>query len=66
MGIKLGMEAKLFRNSGSYASPTWAELDNVKDLTLNLEAGEAGGTTRGDNGWRGAGGSPKEGVTEVG
>ena len=52
MGIKLGMEAKLYRNTGTYAAPTWVELTNVKDLTLNLEAGEADVTTRGNAGWR--------------
>ena len=52
MGIKLGMEAKLYRNTGTYALPTWVELTNVKDLTLNLEAGEADVTTRGNAGWR--------------
>ncbi|MCL4193205.1 MAG: hypothetical protein KJZ87_15825 [Thermoguttaceae bacterium] len=64
MGVKLGMEAKLFRNSGSYASPTWAEMDNVKDLTLNLEAGEADVTTRGNNGWRATVASLKDGSIE--
>jgi len=41
MSAKLGMEAKLYRNTGSYESPVWAEVENVKDLALNLEAGEA-------------------------
>ena len=52
MGVKLGMDAKLYRNTGSYGSPTWNEMPNVKDVTLNLEAGEADVTTRGNNGWR--------------
>ncbi|GAB4138374.1 MAG: hypothetical protein Tsb009_06550 [Planctomycetaceae bacterium] len=52
MTIKLGMEAKLYRNTGTYALPTWVEMINVKDLTLNLEAGEADVTTRGNAGWR--------------
>ena len=52
MGVKLGLEAKLYRNSGSYASPTWSEVKPVKDVTLNLEAGEADVTTRGNGGWR--------------
>ncbi len=52
MGVKLGMDAKLYRNSGSYETPTWAEVKNVKDVTLNLEAGEADVTTRGNAGWR--------------
>ena len=52
MGQKLGMEAKLYRNTRQLRSPTWVEMKNVKDLTLNLEAGEADVTTRGNNGWR--------------
>jgi len=52
MGVKLGFEAKLYRNSADYASPAWVEVTNVKDLTLNLEAGEADVTTRGNAGWR--------------
>mgnify|MGYP000538246753 FL=1 len=52
MGVKLGMDAKLYRNTGSYASPVWNEVKNVKDVTLNLEAGEADVTTRGNGGWR--------------
>ena len=52
MSVKLGMEAKLYRNTGTYAAPVWEEVENVKDLTLNLEAGEADVTTRANNGWR--------------
>ena len=52
MGVKLGMDAKLYRNTGSYETPTWDEVTNVKDVTLNLEAGEADVTTRGNAGWR--------------
>ncbi len=52
MAIKLGLDAKLYRNTGSYSAPTWNEVKNVKDLTLNLEAGEADVSTRGNGGWR--------------
>jgi len=52
MGIRLGLDAKLFRNTGNYAAPTWNEIKNVKDVTLNLEAGEADATTRGNGRWR--------------
>jgi hypothetical protein len=52
MAVKLGMDAKLNRNTGSFASPTWNPIPNVKDLTLSLETGEADATTRGNNGWR--------------
>ncbi len=62
--IKLGMEAKLYRNDGTYASPTWVEVLNLKDLTLNLEAGEADVTTRGNAGWRATIASLKDGSIE--
>lgn len=64
MSIRLGMEAKLYRNSGSYSSPTWAELANVKGLTLTLEKGEADVTTRANAGWRATVGTLKEGSLE--
>jgi len=52
MGFKLGLEAKLYRNTGTYGTPSWNEITNVKDLTLNLDKGEADVTTRGNNGWK--------------
>ena len=52
MSTRLGMDAKLYRNSGSFGSPIWTEVTNVKDLTLNLEKGEADVTTRANGGWR--------------
>lgn len=62
--MKLGMEAKLYRNTGSYAAPTWVEMTNVKDLTLNLEASEADVTTRGNAGWRATIAALKDGSIE--
>ncbi len=64
MGVRLGLDAKLFRNSADYATPTWVELTNVKDVTLNLEKGEADVTTRGNNGWRATVGTLKDGSIE--
>lgn len=52
MAIKLGMNAKLYRNTGTFATPVWNLVPNVRDLTLSLETGEADVTTRGNNGWR--------------
>ena len=52
MAVVLGMNAKLYRNTGTYASPTWEEIDNVRDVTLSLETGEADVTTRAAAGWR--------------
>ena len=52
MSIRLGMNAKLYRNTGTYEAPVWAEMPNVKDANLNLETGEADVTTRGNAGWK--------------
>ena len=64
MAVKLGLDAKLFRNTASYATPTWAEITNVRDVTLNLDAGEADVTTRGNNGWRATVATLKDGSIE--
>jgi predicted secreted protein len=60
MARKLGMEAKLYRNTGNYASPTWSEVANVRDLTMNTEKGSADVTTRGNSGWRAMAGTLKD------
>ncbi len=52
MGLKLGLEARLYRNTGTFASPVWDEVKNVRDVTLNLETGESDVSTRGNGGWR--------------
>lgn len=57
----LGLDAKIYRNSATYESPTWVEIDNVKDLTLNLTKEEADVTTRANNGWKAIVASLKEG-----
>ena len=64
MGIKLGMEARLYRNTDDYAAPTWVEVTNVKDVTLNLEKGEAAVTTRANQGWRATVGTLKDASVE--
>lgn len=52
MSVKLGLDCKLYRNTGDYATPSWNEVNSVKDVTLNLEAGEADVTSRANNAWR--------------
>lgn len=64
MGVRLGLEAVLYRNSGSHGSPTLVKVDNVKDLTLNLEKGTADVSTRGGNGWRAMIGTLKDATVE--
>jgi len=49
----LGMNAGLYQGPAGATDPsTMSEVDNVRDVTLNLEAGEADITTRGNSGWR--------------
>jgi hypothetical protein len=62
MSIKLGMEAKLYYGAAGATAAT--ELTNVKDVTLNLESGEADVTTRGNSGWRATVGTLKTGSVE--
>jgi hypothetical protein len=62
MSIKLGMEAKLYYGAAGMTATT--ELTNVKDVTLNLESGEADVTTRGNSGWRATVGTLKTGSVE--
>ena len=64
MGVRLGLDAKLYRNKGTYDTPDWEEMTNVKDLTLNLESGEADVTTRGNMGWRATVATLKDGSIE--
>ena len=41
MGYKLGVDAKLYVNTGTFAAPVWSELTNARDVTVPLEASEA-------------------------
>ena len=65
MAIKLGMQAKLYYKVGGVAGGgSWTELANTRDVTLNLEAGEADVTTRANNGWRATVATLKDGSIE--
>jgi len=46
MGIKLGAQCKIYRNSGQWETPAWSALKRVKDNTLTQEAGEIDVSTR--------------------
>ena len=48
----IGLDAKLYYNANTYASPSWTELTNVKDVSLSMDAGEADASTRGSGGWK--------------
>lgn len=64
MGAVLGLSGKLYRNTGTYNSPTWLEIENVKDLNLSLTKGKADVTSRASNGWRQNKATLKEAVVE--
>ena len=64
MGIRIGLEAKLFYGTAGTQAAT--EAKNVKDVTLSLEAGSADITTRAANGWRVKKATLKEGSLEFG
>ncbi|WP_428937766.1 phage tail tube protein [Fontivita pretiosa] len=65
MSVKLGLDAKLyFCVAGIGGTPTWTLLGNVKNVTLNLQKGEADVTTRANQGWRATAGTLKEGTIE--
>jgi hypothetical protein len=47
MATPLGINAKVYRNTGvDYATPTWTEVDQIADLSVNPEWDEAEGGAR--------------------
>jgi hypothetical protein len=52
MAFKLGLEGKLYRNTGTWEQPTWLEIEHIKDLALNLEKGEWDASLRSGGGVR--------------
>ncbi|MCC6579871.1 MAG: hypothetical protein IT440_05470 [Phycisphaeraceae bacterium] len=56
------MECRLY--FGAAGATATSELKNVKDVTLNLETGEADVTTRGNQGWRATVATLKSGSVE--
>lgn len=43
---KLGLDCRLYRNTGTSASPVWNEIVNVSDVTIPMSKGEAETSTR--------------------
>ncbi len=62
MAIKLGMNAKAYYGVAGATANTL--INNIKDVTVNLEKGEADVTTRGNAGWRAKIGTLKDGSIE--
>ena len=48
----LGKDAKVYQGAAGAVLGAMTETGNVKDVTLNLEAGEADITTRANGGWK--------------
>lgn len=64
-GIKLGLDGVIYlNNGGTVLVPVWLECQDVKDVNINLEKGEADLTTRKNNGWRARRGTLKDGSVE--
>jgi len=62
MSYKLGLEAKLFHGAAGATATT--EMKNVKDVTLNIESGDADITTRASGGWKVTAAALKEASVE--
>ena len=56
MTQRLGLDCKIYYNTDGNEDPivpgNWTELDNVRDVTLSQEHGEADVTTRANAGWK--------------
>ncbi|MEM9658878.1 MAG: hypothetical protein AAF961_11000 [Planctomycetota bacterium] len=46
LGSDMGADAKLYRNTGTHATPTWAEIENVVDLSQPDAFSEGNQSTR--------------------
>jgi len=64
MQCKFYYSSTLLSEASGPGEVTWNEVKNVRDLTLNLETGEADVTTRANNGWRATAATLKDGSIE--
>jgi hypothetical protein len=46
MGVKRGLDLKLYYNSATYASPTWVLIDLARDVNLDFTADEGDSSSR--------------------
>ena len=44
--VRLGMDGRCYRNTGSYASPTWSELSHIRNLSISVEVNEVDASDR--------------------
>ena len=66
MAIRVGLEGSLKRGASGAAIGTLTVVNNVKDLTLSMEKGEADTSTRAAGGWRTTLGTLKSATLEFG
>lgn len=66
MAIRVGLEGSLKRGTSGAAIGTLTAVNNVKDLTLSMEKGEADTSTRAAGGWKTTLGTLKSATLEWG
>ncbi len=66
MAAILGLSCTLYRNTGSYGSPVWSLINNVKDVKWNRTKATADATTRGTGKYRAKIGTLREFTLEFG
>jgi hypothetical protein len=64
MGLVLGFDCVLSRNTGTFASPTWNEVGNCQDVEVGLSKETAEATIRGAGGWKLKKGTLKDGEVQ--
>lgn len=49
--MSIGLNAKTYRNTGTFGTPTWTLMTNITDMTLDDSMDEADTSTRGGGGF---------------
>lgn len=62
---KVGIDCKTYRNTATYASPTWDEIVNIRETSVDLTIGEADVSSRGTGGWEAIETTLKRGALEI-
>lgn len=64
MAVKLGLDCKFYSIVTANNASSFSLIEDIRDLTVTLEKGEADVTTRANGGWRAIQGALKEGTFE--
>jgi len=65
MSVALGLTSKVYKNTGTYGSPTWVDQTWVREHSVDLSKGEADATSRANGGWKATVATLKDGAIEV-